>query len=167
VAPLSPFLDPARCPDLYRESERLGRRTGALHRAKSAGPLVAGAASCTGTLPELLPKSVPELLPSPIFCECAGPRTRLTSERQFGRVFSSAPQEADLDGLAERPSQGWGMSGQIMDPNYAASAFYDHLVGLSGWQTMAVTDGPSLSSTAPPPTPTPPGKRRRARWPGR
>jgi hypothetical protein len=53
----------------------------------------------------------------------------------------------DLDSVGlfqQRPSQGWGMSGQIMDPNYAASAFYDHLVGLSGWQTMAVTDAAQL-----------------------
>jgi hypothetical protein len=53
----------------------------------------------------------------------------------------------DLDSVGlfqQRPSQGWGMSGQIMDSNYAASAFYDHLVGLSGWQTMAVTDAAQL-----------------------
>jgi hypothetical protein len=53
----------------------------------------------------------------------------------------------DLDSVGlfqQRPSQGWGMSAQIMDPNYAASAFYDHLTGLSGWQTMAVTDAAQL-----------------------
>jgi hypothetical protein len=48
----------------------------------------------------------------------------------------------DLDSVGlfqQRPSQGWGTSAQIMDPNYAASAFYDHLAHLPGWQTMAIT----------------------------
>jgi hypothetical protein len=48
----------------------------------------------------------------------------------------------DLDSLGlfqQRPSQGWGTSAQIMDPNYAASVFYDHLAQVPGWQTMAVT----------------------------
>jgi hypothetical protein len=49
----------------------------------------------------------------------------------------------DLDSVGlfqQRPSQGWGTSAQIMDPNYAASAFYDHLAQVPGWQTMAVTE---------------------------
>jgi hypothetical protein len=49
----------------------------------------------------------------------------------------------DLDSLGlfqQRPSQGWGTSAQIMDPSYASSAFYAHLVKVPGWQTMAVTD---------------------------
>ena len=48
----------------------------------------------------------------------------------------------DLDSVGlfqQRPSQGWGSSAQIMDPSYAASAFYDHLAQVPGWQTMAVT----------------------------
>ena len=40
---LSPFVDAACCADLYGDAERLARRTGALHRAKIAGPPVAGA----------------------------------------------------------------------------------------------------------------------------
>jgi SAM-dependent methyltransferase len=35
-------VDPACCADLYGDAERLARRTGALHRAKIAGPPVAG-----------------------------------------------------------------------------------------------------------------------------
>ena len=53
----------------------------------------------------------------------------------------------DLDSVGlfqQRPSQGWGTSAQIMDPNYAASAFYDHLNRVPGWQTMAVTDAAQL-----------------------
>jgi hypothetical protein len=40
----------------------------------------------------------------------------------------------------QRPSQGWGTVAQILDPAYAASAFYDHLATVPGWQSMAVTD---------------------------
>jgi hypothetical protein len=53
----------------------------------------------------------------------------------------------DLDSVGlfqQRPSQGWGTSAQIMDPNYAASAFYDHLAQVTGWQTMAVTKAAQL-----------------------
>ena len=44
----------------------------------------------------------------------------------------------------QRPSEGWGTTKQIMDPVYAASIFYDHLVKVSGWQTMAVTQAAQL-----------------------
>jgi len=47
----------------------------------------------------------------------------------------------DLDSLGlfqQRPSEGWGTPAQIMDPAYAASAFYDRLVGVAGWQSMTV-----------------------------
>ena len=53
----------------------------------------------------------------------------------------------DLDSVGlfqQRPSQGWGARAQVLDPDYAASAFYDHLAQVSGWQTMAVTDAAQL-----------------------
>ena len=48
----------------------------------------------------------------------------------------------DRDSLGlfqQRPSQGWGSQGQILDPRYSAGKFYDALVKVKGWQTMAVT----------------------------
>ncbi|WP_405472424.1 hypothetical protein [Paenarthrobacter ilicis] len=39
----------------------------------------------------------------------------------------------------QRPSQGWGTEAQVMDPVYAANAFYDGLVKIPGYQTMEVT----------------------------
>jgi len=39
----------------------------------------------------------------------------------------------------QRPSQGWGAPAQLMDPEYAASAFYRKLVTIAGWQTMPLT----------------------------
>ena len=48
----------------------------------------------------------------------------------------------DRDSLGlfqQRPSQGWGTAEQISDPVYAATAFYEHLQRVPGWQTMSVT----------------------------
>lgn len=49
----------------------------------------------------------------------------------------------DLDSLGlfqQRPSQGWGTDKQILDPRYAATAFYTHLTKVASWQTLAVSD---------------------------
>lgn len=49
----------------------------------------------------------------------------------------------DRDSLGlfqQRPSQGWGTPGQIMNPTYAATQFYQHLLKLPDWQTMSVND---------------------------
>lgn len=49
----------------------------------------------------------------------------------------------DRDSLGlfqERPSQGWGSRAQVMDPQYAASQFYAHLLKVDGWQEMSVND---------------------------
>jgi murein DD-endopeptidase MepM/ murein hydrolase activator NlpD len=40
----------------------------------------------------------------------------------------------------QRPSQGWGTPDQIMDPVYASRKFYEHLLKVPGWETMALTD---------------------------
>lgn len=40
----------------------------------------------------------------------------------------------------QRPSQGWGTQEQIMDPYYAANAFYDALVKIPGYESLAITD---------------------------
>jgi cell wall-associated NlpC family hydrolase len=49
----------------------------------------------------------------------------------------------DRDSLGlfqERPSQGWGTPAQIMNPSYAATQFYRHLLAVPGWQQMSVND---------------------------
>lgn len=49
----------------------------------------------------------------------------------------------DRDSLGlfqERPSQGWGTPAQIMNPAYAATQFYRHLLAVPGWQAMSVND---------------------------
>ena len=40
----------------------------------------------------------------------------------------------------QRPSQGWGTRAQLLDPNYAATAFFQHLVQVPGWTQLAVAD---------------------------
>ncbi|MEW2507638.1 NlpC/P60 family protein [Amycolatopsis sp. NPDC047767] len=45
----------------------------------------------------------------------------------------------DRDSLGvfqQRPSQGWGMPAQILNPVYATNSFLNHLVALTGWATM-------------------------------
>jgi hypothetical protein len=47
----------------------------------------------------------------------------------------------DLDSLGlfqQRPSQGWGTPAQITNPVYAATAFYNHLTAVPGWEGLAV-----------------------------
>jgi hypothetical protein len=48
----------------------------------------------------------------------------------------------DLDSLGlfqQRPSQGWGTPAQILDPIHATNAFYDALIKINGYQSMAIT----------------------------
>jgi murein DD-endopeptidase MepM/ murein hydrolase activator NlpD len=40
----------------------------------------------------------------------------------------------------QRPSQGWGSPAQLLDPQYAATKFYQKLQTISGWQTMPLTE---------------------------
>lgn len=40
----------------------------------------------------------------------------------------------------QRPSQGWGTEAQIMDPYYAANAFYDVLVTVPDYQNLQITE---------------------------
>lgn len=40
----------------------------------------------------------------------------------------------------QRPSEGWGTRAQLLDPVYAATAFYQRLETVPGWQTLAVAD---------------------------
>jgi hypothetical protein len=48
----------------------------------------------------------------------------------------------DLDSLGlfqQRPSQGWGTPEEILTPSYAASAFFEHLARIDGWESAPVT----------------------------
>lgn len=52
-----------------------------------------------------------------------------------------ARNDHDSVGLfQQRPSQGWGTRAQLQDPEYAARKFYQKLLTVPGWETMALTD---------------------------
>ncbi len=53
----------------------------------------------------------------------------------------------DRDSLGlfqQRPSQGWGAAAQLMDPVYAATAFYQRLRQQPNWATLEVTGAAQL-----------------------
>ncbi|WP_432880575.1 hypothetical protein ACQPYH_35515 [Kribbella sp. CA-245084] len=65
-------------------------------------------------------------------------------------ALATAYQESDLRNLAhgdrdslglfqQRPSQGWGTATQVRDPYYATGKFYDALVKIKNYQTLAIT----------------------------
>lgn len=65
----------------------------------------------------------------------------LATAMQESRLRDLSYGDRDSLGLfQQRPSQGWGTPGEILDPEYATSAFYGRLVQVPGWATMAVTD---------------------------
>jgi hypothetical protein len=69
----------------------------------------------------------------------------LAAALQESKLLNLPYGDQDSVGLfQQRPSQGWGTATQILDPNYATSAFYDHLVSIDGWQAMPVTEAAQL-----------------------
>jgi hypothetical protein len=56
------------------------------------------------------------------------------------RALTQAESDRDSAGIfQQRPSMGWGSTGQVMDPVYAAQTFYEHLVRVPGWQELPLT----------------------------
>ena len=48
----------------------------------------------------------------------------------------------DMDSLGlfqQRPSQGWGTPTEILTPSYAATAFFQHLALVNGWESAPIT----------------------------
>lgn len=71
---------------------------------------------------------------------------------QYGEIIAiaTAIQESRLTNLnygdrdslglfQQRPSQGWGIAAQIMDSVYASTQFYNALIKVPNWQTLALT----------------------------
>ncbi len=65
-------------------------------------------------------------------------------------AIATAMQESALENLPygtsnsvglfqQRPSEGWGTTAQIMNPVYAARAFYQRLEQVNGWSSLPVT----------------------------
>jgi hypothetical protein len=55
-------------------------------------------------------------------------------------ALTQAESDRDSAGIfQQRPSMGWGSTRQVMDPVYAAQAFYTHLVRVPDWQRLPLT----------------------------
>ena len=61
-----------------------------------------------------------------------------SSLRNLGNQ-GSANDHDSLGLFQQRPSQGWGTPAQILNPVYAATQFYSHLLDVSGWQDLPLT----------------------------
>lgn len=65
----------------------------------------------------------------------------LATARQESKLRNLDYGDRDSKGLfQQRPSQGWGDEQDILDPQYAADRFYEHLEQVSGWQDMSIAD---------------------------
>jgi hypothetical protein len=65
----------------------------------------------------------------------------LATAFQESKLRNLSGGDRDSVGLfQQRESQGWGTKAQIMDPYYAANAFYDALVKVQGYQAMRITE---------------------------
>lgn len=67
--------------------------------------------------------------------------TALQESRLVNLGNLGADNDHDSLGLfQQRPSAGWGTPAQIMNPQYAATAFYEHLRRVPGWQSLPLTE---------------------------
>jgi len=65
----------------------------------------------------------------------------LATAYQESKLYNVESGDRDSLGLfQQRPSQGWGTAEQVLNPYYAANAFYDALVEIDGYETMRVTE---------------------------
>jgi hypothetical protein len=65
----------------------------------------------------------------------------LATAYQESKLYNLPYGDLDSVGLfQQRPSQGWGARAQLLDPSFAATAFFQHLEKVRGWQTLPVAD---------------------------
>lgn len=65
----------------------------------------------------------------------------LAAAMQESKLRNLPGGDRDSVGLfQQRPSQGWGTAGQIADPVYAATAFYQRLTAQRGWEALSVAE---------------------------
>jgi hypothetical protein len=69
----------------------------------------------------------------------------LATALQESNLLNLRYGDRDSVGLfQQRPSQGWGTAAQILDPTYAAGAFYARLLQVPGWESLPVTQAAQL-----------------------
>lgn len=111
-----------------------------------------GASSCTpvGATSVVVAGYQPVQVSNAAVIVAVGKRLGVPARGQVIAV-AAALQESDLinvdhgdrDSLGlfqQRPSQGWGAPAQIMNPGYAATAFYEHLLAVGDWAQLSVND---------------------------
>jgi hypothetical protein len=65
----------------------------------------------------------------------------LATAYQESKILNIEHGDRDSIGLfQQRPSQGWGSIEEILDPVHSTHAFYDALVRIEGYETMAITE---------------------------
>jgi hypothetical protein len=113
-------------------------------------PLTRRSSSCTATVPGAVARL--EL------AQAANAATIATVGKRLGMAdhavtvaLAAALQESQLHNLPggdrdsvglfqQRPSQGWGSVDQLLEPTYAATAFYRALAKIPAWTDLSVTD---------------------------
>ena len=69
----------------------------------------------------------------------------LAAAMQESGLYNLPDGDRDSAGLfQQRPSQGWGTRAQILDPVYAATAFYQELRAQPDWAQLSVADAAQL-----------------------
>src|SRR3954463_14599750 len=69
----------------------------------------------------------------------------LAAALQESKLFNVNYGDRDSLGIfQQRPSQGWGSPAQLVDPAYAADAFYSHLEKIPSWRTLQVAKAAQL-----------------------
>ncbi|MEH1028085.1 hypothetical protein ACWD6L_26620 [Micromonospora profundi] len=69
-----------------------------------------------------------------------GIATSLQESKLYNLGHLGAYNDHDSQGLfQQRPSSGWGTPEQITDPEYSATAFFNSLKNVGGWQDMPLT----------------------------
>ncbi|BCJ51788.1 lipoprotein [Actinoplanes sp. NBRC 14428] len=67
--------------------------------------------------------------------------TSLQESRLINVGDLGAGNDHDSLGLfQQRPSQGWGTPAEVMNPEHAATSFYEHLRAVPRWQSLPLTD---------------------------
>jgi hypothetical protein len=124
--------------------------TAVIYGVKSLSPHHTVADSCqvvgetTGTIYGMDPE---QLLNASIIADVAMRRglpqqaviIALATAQQESKLRNIDYGDADSIGLfQQRPSQGWGLKAQILDPVYASGKFFDALVKVHDWQSLTV-----------------------------
>ena len=69
----------------------------------------------------------------------------LAAALQESKLYNVNYGDRDSVGIfQQRPSQGWGTPAQLIDPAYAANAFYSHLEKIPTWRTLEVAKAAQL-----------------------